>query len=135
MPRSSWFSWIAGGCASTLEELWIDEDGHELVEEIRMLACDFKVLRKVGVWGKGASTWCATMVAIGFASTVEELTIRELHRFEDQLPGEFTKLRRLTFEGHGAETCRVTVGETCVQTRNEQIPDIPFYPCPCISDL
>eukprot|EP00918_Siedleckia_nematoides_P104553 GHVU01228169.1.p1 GENE.GHVU01228169.1~~GHVU01228169.1.p1 ORF type:complete len:137 (+),score=19.82 GHVU01228169.1:1150-1560(+) len=65
------FAKIAMGCASTLEELWVWDNG-EFVEGVRF---DFKVLRKVDAWGKGASKWCAE-IATRCASPLAYLRIR-----------------------------------------------------------
>eukprot|EP00918_Siedleckia_nematoides_P036775 GHVU01079773.1.p2 GENE.GHVU01079773.1~~GHVU01079773.1.p2 ORF type:complete len:106 (-),score=14.70 GHVU01079773.1:264-581(-) len=97
-------------CASTLEDLEIHD--HEFVEWVPV---DFRVLRKVYVFGKGANRWFASF-AQSCTATLEELTISQEDQFVDQLPGSFSKLRKLKFRGTGAESCRVTVPETCVRS-------------------
>eukprot|EP00918_Siedleckia_nematoides_P076742 GHVU01167703.1.p1 GENE.GHVU01167703.1~~GHVU01167703.1.p1 ORF type:complete len:151 (+),score=21.40 GHVU01167703.1:2-454(+) len=111
---SGWFATTAMSCASTLEELQIEERARNFVARPRG---HFSVLRTVDVNGLDTSGWFASF-AESCSATLEDLTVTDNDQFVHQFPGNFAKLRELNLRGVGAHRCHVTVPETCVQRRS-----------------
>eukprot|EP00918_Siedleckia_nematoides_P104545 GHVU01228158.1.p1 GENE.GHVU01228158.1~~GHVU01228158.1.p1 ORF type:complete len:184 (+),score=29.07 GHVU01228158.1:762-1313(+) len=102
------FAKIAMGCASTLEELWVWDNG-EFVERVRF---DFKVLRKVDVRGDSACRRFAK-IAMGCASTLEELWVWDNGEFVEGVRFDFKVLRKVDAWGKGASKWCAEIATRC----------------------